>query len=360
MRNDERRCFMHIPKCGGVSVRATLEAALPSGSLAEKRSEPSSFSSFDDFDRLHPEARAQVAATDAEIRALADHRAICGHFSLQTLEALAPRANIATVLREPRARVISQYLFMRLKPALRTYWAAYRFHTPAEGRFAEFLSEPRVAMATDNRICRQVLYGDPRIRDGRFIETGDLEGVAEAAWDRLKDLGFVGILELPDEAWRGVGELFGVELRPQHRHVTGKEDVSAGPDEIQQGMLPVPPFGGTETLELLERRSAGDAILYERIASRFRGSAEGASGLADAAFAGQLVRYGAFTADAAAEVEGERRAHAATRERLESCTEALAGARETVDTITHSRSWRLTEPLRRVGRIARRRYRGSY
>jgi hypothetical protein len=343
----DTRCFLHVPKSAGTSVRDMLEAALPSGSLAYRRTEPSTFCAFDDFDSLTPEARAEVAATDAEVRALAEYPAICGHFSLRTLEQLAPRPKIATVLREPRARLISQYLYLRFKTGLRTRWAAYGIHTAAEGTLSELLSEPRVATATDNKACRMLLHGDARIRDGRFIDADELESVAEAAWERLEELGFVGILELPGEAWAGVGELFGVELQPAYLNVTGRE-------EIQPGMLPVPPLGGTATLGLLERRSAADAILYRRVASRFRGGEEQARSFADSAYAGQLVRYGEFTSDAVAELEDERRAHAQARERLRACSEDLADSTATLDTLTRSRSWRLTAPLRRVRRALRR------
>jgi hypothetical protein len=284
----DRTCFMHVPKCGGNSVRDMLEAALPRGSLAFKRTERSNFCAFDDFDRLHPKARASIAATDDEIRGLSEYPAICGHFSLRTLDGLAPRSRIATVLREPRARVISQYLYQRFAVFLRTRWAAYEFHTAAEGTLAEFLADPRVATVTDNKTCRMLLHGDARIRDAQFIDGDELESIADAAWERLEDLGFAGILELPDETWRGVGEVFGVELRPTYRNVTGR-------DEIQPGMVPVPSFGGTATLQLLEQRSAADAILYRRLASRSSGGEEGARELADTAFAEQLVRYGAFT-----------------------------------------------------------------
>jgi hypothetical protein len=340
---------MHVPKSAGNSVREMLEEALPSGSLAHRRIEPSNFCAFDDFDRLPPPARATIAATEDEFAELTEHRAICGHFSLQTLKELAPRENIATVLREPRSRLISSYLYMRFKTGLRTRWGAYGFHTAAEGTLAEFLDNPRVATATDNKTCRMLMHGDDRIRDGEFIAEDELDSIAEEAWERLDGLGFVGLLELPDEAWRGIGEHFGVELRPVFRNVSGREDGS-GRDEIQEGMLPVPPFGGARTLELLERRSAADARLYHRAAARARGAEEAARTIADAAFAGQLVRYGAFTSDWRTELEGERRSHAQTRERLQSSSEDLARTNEALDSIMRSRSWRITAPLRRARR----------
>jgi len=279
---------MHVPKSAGTSFRIALAAALPPGSLSPKQMEPSSFHSFRAFDRLGPDARAVVAANDEEIRALADHPAVFGHFSLATLAALTPPSRIGTVVREPRARLLSHYLYLRLSVSLRTTWAAYGIHTAAEQPLTAFLTEPRVAPATDNSTCRMLLHGDPRIRDAHFIPEAELASVAEAAWERLDELGFVGMLEAPDAAWRGLGALFGVDLSPARQNVIGE-------GEIQPEMLPVPSLGGAEALELVERRTAADAVLYERIARRFAGGEEAARRLADAAFAEQLVRYGSFT-----------------------------------------------------------------
>ncbi len=320
-----------------------LKAALPAGSLAPKHMDTSTFSAFDDFEQLEPEARAVVAADEGELRALAGYPAISGHFSLPSLATFAPPSKIGTVLREPRSRLVSYYVYLRLTPALRTLWRAYGVHTAAEGTLAEFLANPRVATSTDNRTCRMLLHGDPRIRDREFIADDDLEPIAEAAWARLEELGFVGILEVPAETWRGLGEFFGVELEPVRENVTRAE--AAHP-----GMLPLPSLGGPETLDLLELRSAADAILYRRIVARLQGGAQAARRLADAAFAQQLVRYGAFTSAGATEAEEERQAHAETRRALEACTEKLERSDAMLETVWHSRSWRLTAPLRRTRR----------
>ena len=290
---------MHVHKAAGTSMRRTLEAALPPGSLAPRRIEAASLCGFDDFDGLSAEARAVVAKDDAELRELADYPVICGHMTLPTLERFAPPARIATVLREPRARVISYYLHLRTSVALRTIWAHYGVHRFAEGTLAQFLSDPRVARMSDNRICRAVLHGDPRIREGEFIAEQHLHSLGEEAAARLDELGFVGIVEEPDEAWRGVGRLFGVELKQVQANVTGAGAVAAG-------ALPAPPLGGPETLELLEQRSAADAIAYRRVVARDYGAA-GAARLADAAFADGLVRYGSFTAPVPAGLGSERR-----------------------------------------------------
>lgn len=324
-------CFMHVQKCGGTSVRTTIEAGLPPGSLAPRRMEPANFACFDDFDGLSPEARALVAVGEAELRELGRYPVICGHITLPTLERFAPSARIATVLREPRTRLLSYYLHLRTNHTLRTSWSHYGVHRFAEGSLAEMLADPRVARMTDNRACRMVLHGDPRIRDGEFIAKTDLDELAEETWKRLETLGFVGIVEEPAEAWRGVGRVFGVELEPVRANVTGANGVAPG-------TLPAPPLGGSAALELLERRSAADAIVYRRVVARRRGEQD-ARRFADAAFAEGLVRYGSFTSPALAELEDERRAAVLTRDTLEQ--------------VMGSRSWRLTAPLRR-GRAARR------
>lgn len=280
-------CFMHIQKCAGQSLYAALDAALPPGSLAPRRMEPANFCSFDDFDLLGDDARARVAVGDDELLELRGYRAVFGHFTLPTLARLAPLSGIGTVLREPRARLLSYYVYLRCKVALRTMWAPYDVHVPAEQSLAGFLAEPRVARTTDNRVCRMVMHGDPRVRDGEFIHAADLEPLAEAAVERLERLGFVGLLEDRDAAWRGMGRLFGVALAPARENVTGEE-------EVWPGALPVPPFGGAETLDLLERRTRADAMVYRRMAARSHGD-DGARSLAAAAFAGARARYESFT-----------------------------------------------------------------
>ena len=282
---------MHVQKCAGQSLYAALDAALPSGSLAPRRMEPANFCAFEDFHLLGPDARARVALDDDELLELRGYRAVFGHFTLPTLMRLAPLADIATVLREPRARLLSYYVYLRCKVALRTMWAPYDVYVPAERPLAGFLAEPRVAVQTDNRFCRVVMHGDPRVRPGEFIDEADLEPLAAASVERLDRLGFVGLLEDREVAWRGVGRLFGVELAPARENVTGEE-------EVWPGALPVAPIDGQEAHDLLERRTRADAIVYRHVAARTRGD-DGARRLAEDAFAGALASYDSFTRVAA-------------------------------------------------------------
>ena len=124
-----------------------------------------------------------------------------------------------------------------------------------------------------------LLHGDPRVRDGHFIADEDLEPIAEAAWERLEQLGFVGLLEAGAPTWVGLGELFGVVLSPAQVNATGAKGVRPGP-------LPVPPVDDDATVRLLERRTAADAVLYRRVAARL----ERLSGLWTADAGGRAAR----------------------------------------------------------------------
>src|SRR5271169_5946187 len=100
------KCFLHVPKSGGSSIHAALQAALAPEALAPRHFDASVFCDFEDFDLLRVEARAEVAVSLDEIHSLRRYRAVSGHFSLPTLLKVAPPSSIMTVLREPRTRLL--------------------------------------------------------------------------------------------------------------------------------------------------------------------------------------------------------------------------------------------------------------
>jgi hypothetical protein len=316
-------CFMHVPKTAGTSLRLALEAALPPGSIAPQAMDPAVLGGFDALDLLRPEVRGTVAATPAELDGLGRSAAIFGHFTLPNLLRHAPLERIATVLRESRARIVSHYLFLRFNAPLRALWGPAGIHKPAEASLKDFLLDDRAAYAVDNCVCRMLLQGDPRIPPQGRIAEADVEPIAEDAWERLSRFGFVGFIEDAEAAWRGVGKHFGVELKPVRANVAGEW-------EFASGVPPVPPIG-PETLALLERRSAGDAILYRRIVAAALGEAA-AQRTEAAAFASALIALGGYSAAAAGWSQ-------------------FAAGKAALDAVHRSRSWRLTEPLRRLGRL---------
>lgn len=269
-------------------MHVALEAAFPDGAVAQRRSDTSIFCDFSAFDRIDEPARALVAVGDEEIAALARYRVVSGHFSLPTLLRLAPASNVATVLREPRTRLISAFMFLRLTPIV-DFWGPYGrevLSRPAQS-FEACLSEERVARATDNQACRLLLHGDPRLPDGKFVAPADAQGVAESALDRLDRLGYVGILER-DDVWAGMSRFFGATLEPVRTNVTGE-------GELPVGALPIPAFDMEAVLELIDQRSAADRIVYDTLLGQRCADQEEVRRVADAAFAAELVRFGNLT-----------------------------------------------------------------
>ena len=285
-------CFLHVQKSAGTSLYEALGAALPAGGLAPRRMDWSNICGFSAWDLLGEQARAQVAADGAEVMALARHRVVSGHFALSNLLRLAPPSRIGTVLREPRARLISYYLYIRVTPGIRESWHPYDPFSAADLPLEDFLAESRTATVSDNRATRMIMHGDPRVRDGEFIAQEDVESLAEDAWLRLCSLGYVGLLESGAETWAGLSDLFGVELRPGAANVTGDRGV-------RPGSLPVPPTTA-EGLDRLERRSAADAILYRRVAARRYGGERPAALFAERNYSDQLGRLEELVAAAAA------------------------------------------------------------
>ena len=216
------RCFLHIPKSGGLSICTALEATLPPGALAPQRFDTSTFCDFDDFDLLRPEIRTQIATDPSTVRSLGRYRAVCGHFSLRTLSQITDCSLIATVLREPRSRLLSLYAYWRT-PGIGDLVAPYSATTHARRPLSEFLAEPLLAPVIDNQICRTLLHGDPRLPASDFAAPSDLKEIAADAIRQLDTLGFVGVLELGASAWRGVAQLFGVTLNPITINVTGEQ-----------------------------------------------------------------------------------------------------------------------------------------
>lgn len=298
-------CFMHVPKSAGTSVHTALDAAFPPGSVASPLSEPpvygdaSVFSDMSTLERLPPEVRARLAIEDAQIAALAGKRVVSGHFSLSTLLRVTPASRIATILREPRARLLSAYMHMRLAP-VPNMWGSYGLELlrDQELSFQDWLLAPSVAKLLDNALCRIVFPDDPRLTNGEFADPRHAESLAEEVLDQLDRLGYVGILEV-DDVWDGMGKFFGTTLEPTRANVSG---AGAVPD----GALPIPPFDMKATLELMDQRSTADRLVYEELVARRCGDRGDARRTADAALATQLVNFGDMTGTSAAKL-AERR-----------------------------------------------------
>jgi hypothetical protein len=381
-RSGDRRvypkCFLHVPKSGGSSVHAALELALPPGSLAPRRFDSAFSGSAADVALLRQEARDLIAFEPHEVRELAGYRAVSGHFALDTLLQITDAASVATVLREPRARLLSLYLYWRV-PHIGDSWAPHKTPEHAHRPLWEFLAEPKLAPMIDNQVCRMLLYGDARLRAPGFVDPADIESLAVDAIERLDELGFVGVLELGEAVWDGLGGMFDVTLQPNAVNAT--EDHGA--------LIPIGPnerLMTVEALELLGQRNAADLLVYDHALVQAGLDARERRLLADGAFASQLVKLGDLVGRSAAqaaerveqmealrgeaEEEHERwQAVVAQHEQeAQGCRgrirdleaevvcqqETTEGLRRWLAAVHASASWKLTAPLRAAKRVAGR------
>lgn len=190
---EEPLCFLHIPKSGGSSVHAALLAATPEGSLSAKRGD-AAVTAFGELDRDARAAR-DAELVEYELDPAPESGIVSGHFYLSTLLKVASHRSIATVLREPRARLLSLYAFWRLTPR-DDAWHPHKPHDHALRPLDEFLSEPLMAPAVDNVVCRMLLSGnhDRRIPPVDVISSKHVGNLASDGIHRLDQLGFVGVL----------------------------------------------------------------------------------------------------------------------------------------------------------------------
>jgi hypothetical protein len=285
---------MHVPKSGGTSVCEALARALPAGSIGSKTVDRFMFGDvFEDFDLLPESSRSLIALTDQDLESMRGSLVVAGHFCLASLTKVAPPAFVATVLREPRAQLLSLYAWWRVNSVeLDEIWHPYQGAKVAERPLDEFLSEPSVAVRTDNTICRLLLSDGGRLSDTTFIDKADHSTIANAAIERLETLGFVGVLERGEKVWDGLSDFFGVRLEPSRSNAT--ENVKRRPDP--PGRVDFTPGA----LQLLEQRTGADAIVYERVLAGAGLSVPEIEALRGAAFANQLIRLGDLVGDSAA------------------------------------------------------------
>jgi hypothetical protein len=198
---------MHIPKTAGTSVAAAVRACTGSRTPVYGI-DRSLFGNFADFDSMDSSLR-QLIYLNAHLPTL-DADCLIGHMSVSTLTAKRPGTQLVTILREPRSRLLSLWLFWRSNTddQLRPWGAWAEYVRRSRGPLAGFLSDRGVACHTDNMAVRMLLWPHPDIPVGDFIGRSVDRLLISTAIARLQTFAFVSLIENPQlaidmQAWLG-------------------------------------------------------------------------------------------------------------------------------------------------------------
>lgn len=182
----------HIPKSGGSSLYAALGEALqpkhPRAAIDE-----TNLASCGTRGMALAFRRRFLLTEDPPIES--DY--LAGHLSTPHSRRRMPDAQHLLVLREPRARVISHWLFARsFTPVELWAWGEWgNYLRLTHGPLQEFVADPRVACMHDNLVVRLLVGPDPRIPVEGMIQRKHDDELLAIARKRLADYDFVGLLE---------------------------------------------------------------------------------------------------------------------------------------------------------------------
>jgi hypothetical protein len=271
--------FNHIPKTAGTSLSEALADAIRPARTAQGL-DGSVFGSFEGAGSIRRRVRRLVITGPEQIPA--DTQLVTGHIAPSTTLARFPDAPHVTVLREPRTRVLSLWLYARTRPAhWSRAWGEYGDRILlARDPLLDYLTNPRAALGVDNMITRLLLWPHPLIRQDEFIDPAHDATLLEDVEARLGQLSHVGLVEDPEMATR-LGEALGVGLVLPVRN-EGVPPGTADPVDVRAE--------AEKAAEALAERSRIDHGVWSRlVARRLPGTA--ADELAVTTFERALSRY---------------------------------------------------------------------
>jgi hypothetical protein len=269
--------FLHLPKTAGTSIASAMADPAALGRIVDKDMDQRLFGAFTRFDSMDPAIRSRILIDD-EIDAVheAEFGAALGHFSLDTLVRLGART-IVTVLREPRVRVLSHYLYLRSWPAeAHAIYGTYDHTRKAAGSsLAEFLGDATSLSQIDNVQSRMILPAD-LVPPDRPLSRQLANVYREALARRLDRFALVGLTEGLQAFRARLSILWGREVSFPRLNETATGDAGAPLD--------------AEGAALLDERTWLDAWLYDQ-AGRGSGLPVGPE-VRDAIFLAALRKYG--------------------------------------------------------------------
>lgn len=193
---DRRRIgFMHIPRTSGTSLVEAIGGRMRIGRSAYAF-DRTLFGDFHEFDQFERPLRTLIHLDASALPRRADF--LAGHMACSTLRA-AGRDTLMTVLREPRSRLLSHWMFWRNHShGELASLGAWGDRVGLAGLpLASFLCRPEIACQTDNIAVRMLLSPHPLIPRDDFIDPAADAVLLEAALSVLDRFAFADLLENP-------------------------------------------------------------------------------------------------------------------------------------------------------------------
>jgi predicted nuclease with TOPRIM domain len=192
---DRPLAFMAVPKTSGSALTVGLCEVLPSTARIHGW-DHGFFGAFRQFETMSPGLRQQIYETLPPANGI---DFVFGQIAYSTLIQGRPTARLMTVLREPRSRILSLWMYWRSfsdeDDAIAGAWGRVRRLTRQP--LAEFLNHPEAACQTDNVYVRRLLWPHPLIPDDGFIDSASDERLTSEAAARLKAFDFADVIENP-------------------------------------------------------------------------------------------------------------------------------------------------------------------
>ncbi len=242
-----RLAFIHIEKCGGTTLLDMLAPQFPPAAICPERYE---------------------TIGDWTINELSDYTLFAGHFNLAWCRCIPGDVSVITMLREPKARLVSLFSF----------WKAHRpdpdrdlfdlLRIARDSTAEQFFAHPRVR---EHPSVRDAVAGQlTRTRTVHALEPDDPiltdpDRVLARAVSALESLAAFGLVEAYEDSRMLLNAALGLRMQPVPPRQVLDTMVRACPE-----LAPVPPVRMTPRLDrLLDELTGIDRPLYARARTLF-------------------------------------------------------------------------------------------
>ena len=260
MNPDRPLIFLHIPKSAGTSMSKGLDIFLHPKHSIIGGFDSVVFGKFDDFKSINHKISSKIYVGTNYLPKAVD--LVTGHFSYNTLINAYPHGQIITIMREPSSRLLSFWMYWRSynDKQVKMFGTWGKRILLARKSFKEFLNASEIYCQTDNITTRMILYPHRLIPLDRAIDPLYDNQLLIEARRIINKLAFVDIIENPKFLNR-LSTWLGGSFELQRENVTGAIPLPFRRNlhnEFDQ-----------ETLELLEKRTRLDRILWHDIISKY-------------------------------------------------------------------------------------------